>query len=237
LEDIPKDPQARKVWKEAEWLADDLEHFDGRRYRLEEIRKRPSRKDDDRMSRMERDMADIRGFHIDNDELKNVVEDMENLWEDFEEFMDPKSPLQAKGIELDAKLRFSPNVQKLLKMIMDDFNIHSEKDLEKAVEKIAMHIGKDLAGCPYYRRARLSGERMVRYAMKNVKISDLPKGARMSWVNGIAEDLRNIFRGQNNVEDLEKYVARYVEEFLHEVGRYLQEVEKIEQTYNKNGGI
>jgi len=59
-------------------------------------------------------------------------------------------------------------------MVMKDLDIHSEKDLENAVERIANRVEKDLDSCPYYRRTRLAGERMLRYAMKSLKIRNLP---------------------------------------------------------------
>ena len=64
-------------------------------------------------------------------------------------------------------------------MVMNDFGIKSEKDLERAVEDIAERIGEKLEDNHYLERAHLAAERVVRYLAKNLKISDLPKGKRM----------------------------------------------------------
>lgn len=165
--------------KEAEWVAEDLFDHRSQREMFDEIRERPTREEKEHMSRLESDMKEIEGVHIDNGILKNKFEDIEHLFEEVEDFMDPKNPLQAEGIKLDAAMRFSPKVQELMKMIMKDFGIKSFHDLERAVEKVGMHIYKDVRRCPYFRRMRKGVERMVRFAMRNVRVSDLPKGKRM----------------------------------------------------------
>lgn len=135
--------------KEAEWLAEDI---GGRRsYRMiDEIRERPSQEEKRKMSRLEGDMKEIDGVHIDNDDIKNIAEDAENLFEDVEDFLDPETDFQQKAIKLDAELRFSPKVQELLKMIMKDFEIESPEDLARAVETIASRVAEDIESCPYY---------------------------------------------------------------------------------------
>jgi hypothetical protein len=135
--------------KEAEWLAEDI---GGRRSdrMVDEIRERPSQEEKRNMSRLEGDMKEIDGVHIDNDDIKNIAEDAENLFEDVEDFLDPETDFQQKAIKLDAELRFSPKVQELLKMIMKDFEIESPEDLARAVETIASRVAEDIESCPYY---------------------------------------------------------------------------------------
>lgn len=135
--------------KEAEWLAEDI---GGRRSdrMFDEIRERPSQEEKRKMSRLESDMKEIEGVHIDNDDIKNIAEDAQNLFEDVEDFLDPETDFQQKAIKLDAELRFSPKVQELLKMIMKDFEIESPEDLARAVETIASRVAEDIESCPYY---------------------------------------------------------------------------------------
>jgi len=42
---------------------------------------------------------------------------------------------------------------------------------------------------------------------------------------------------KNSPQELERFIVRTVGKAVHELGEYIEEVEKIEQTYNKNGGI
>lgn len=189
MEHLPEDPQFHKLMAEAGFLHDDyIRHADGRGYRFLEIDEKPSSYWK-RFDRRIRDQHEYHGIHIDNDDLKDMAQDVRHFVEDVDDFLDPKNPTMAKGIKLDAQLRFSPNVQKLIKMVMKDFNIKNEHDLEKAFEKVVMHVGKDLASCPYFRRSRMAAERMLRFAMKSLKISDLPYGRRERWVNDIAKKL------------------------------------------------
>ena len=99
-------------------------------------------------------------------------------------------------------------------MVMKDFGIKSENDLVDAVIKIAERIGEDVENCPFYRRSRLAGERMLRYAMKRLKVSDLPQRVRVKWVNSLARKLKSIMTSSNNVEQLEDFVGEILEDFL-----------------------
>ena len=226
---------------EAKFLKDDyLRHFDGRGFRFQEIDEKPSaywRRMYGSRGRREMDKHEFHGFHIDNDDLKDMAQDVRHFVEDVEDFMDPKNPTMAKGIKLDAQLRFSPNVQKLIKMVMKDFNIKNEHDLERAFEKIVRHVGKDIASCPYFRRSEMAAERMLRFAMKSLKISDLPWSRRERWVNDVAKKLYRTIVSQNRVHDLEKLVGRAVHDVFHELEDYMEDVEREEQKYNKHGGI
>jgi len=77
-------------------------------------------------------------------------------------------------------------------MVMNDFDIHSEKDLEDAAEKIAEHLEDDLENCIYYNRSRKAAERLVRYAMNNIEVFDWPKNGKMMWLNDLTKDLRQV---------------------------------------------
>jgi len=47
-------------------------------------------------------MSEWDGVYIDNEDIINAGEDIEHVWHEFEELMDPKYPLSAKSIKLDA---------------------------------------------------------------------------------------------------------------------------------------
>ena len=124
-----------------------------------------------------------------------------------------------------------------MKMVMKDFGIHSEKDLMQAAEKIAHRLESDMENCPYFQRMRKAVERMLRYAMKHVEVSDLPTGKRMEWVNDLSKQLYTIMKSETSVRDLEDFAEDIIEDTLHEVGRWMEEADRVEQKWNKNGGI
>jgi hypothetical protein len=70
--------------------------------------------------------------------------------------------------------------------------------------------------------------------MKNVDISDLPKGKRMEWVNDLARRLYDITKSETSVEDLHEFIGDVVGDFLEEAHDYFSKVEAIEQKYNPN---
>jgi hypothetical protein len=101
--------------KQAEWVGRDI--FGGcgggrcsRGLQGDEYRSRPGPEESKDMSRSERSKLEIEGIRIENDDLKDAIEDAENLFESVDELFDPKYPLMAEGIKLDAGLRWSPNV-------------------------------------------------------------------------------------------------------------------------------
>lgn len=81
------------------------------------------------MSREERDMNSWNGIHVDNDDIKDIAEDVEYFANEVNDFLDPENELQAEGIKLDAELRYSAGVQDLVKMVMKDFGITRIEDL------------------------------------------------------------------------------------------------------------
>lgn len=56
-----------------------------------------------------------------------------------------------------------------------------------------------MENCPYFRRMRKAVERMLRYAMKNVNVSDLPEGKRVAWVNDLSKRLYDIIDSGDSV--------------------------------------
>ena len=62
------------------------------------------------MSRSDREKLEIEGIRIHNDDLKDALEDVENLFESVDDLLNPESRLMAEEIKLDAALRWSPNV-------------------------------------------------------------------------------------------------------------------------------
>lgn len=165
---LSKDKNLRHIAKEAEWLGDWFHRGD--EYLFQEIRERPTQKERQvaRSKGINTDTLDIDGVHIDNDDIKDFFEDAQHLGEHIDEFFDPETPLMKEGIKLDAEVRYSPNMQKLIKMVMKDFGIKSGNDLQKAVEAIGKRVVHDIESCPYYRRSKLAAERMMRYAMKSL---------------------------------------------------------------------
>jgi len=44
-------------------------------------------------------------------------------------------------------------------------------------------------------------------------------------------------KSENSIDDLEDFAEDAIEDFMKEVEHYFQDIERIEQTYNKKGGI
>lgn len=169
------------------------------------------------MSENERRMNTWDGIHVDNDDIKDIAEDVEYFANEVNDFLDPENELQAEGIKLDAELRYSAGVQDLVKMVMKDFDITDIEDLQRAVETIGERVVDDIESCPYYRRSRKAVERLLRFAMKNIQVTDLPTGKRMQWVNDLTRRLYDIMKSETSVEDLHEFVGDVVEDFLREV--------------------
>ena len=151
--------------------------------------------------------------------------------------MNPEYPLTRDGIKMDALVRFSPKVQELAKMIMKDFGITSERDLETAMMKLADGLEGMVENDPYFQRARKAGERVLRYAMDHIEVTDLPTGKRMQWVNQLAGELVRIMQSDDSVQELHEFIEDSADELFDEMMQYGEEVERIEQTFNKNGGL
>jgi hypothetical protein len=233
-DEIPQDRAVRNLMREAEFIGRDyFRDFDAHGYRVSEIRERPSDEQRRKMGPRESDKHEINGIHIDNSDILDMGEDFENLWNDFADVMNPDTALMKRGIKLDAELRWSPKLQKLISMVMNDFGIKSENDLVDAVMRIAERVGEDVENCPFYRRSRLAGERMLRYAMKSLKVSDLEVSheKRAKWINDLALKLKSIMASSNSVEQLENFVGHILEDFLREVGHYVERVDQLEQAY------
>ena len=134
--------------KEAEWLKNDIfggyDRSRGRWVRPSiinrEIREDSRRVDyngkERHITREQREQEEFEGIWIDNDSIKDVFEDAEDLWEDVETLLDPKSALNQQKIKVDATLRFSKPVQSLLKMVLKDFGIENMHDFRVAATKI-----------------------------------------------------------------------------------------------------
>lgn len=106
--------------------------------------------------------------------IKDIAEDAHDLLREVERMLDLKRPLNQKSIKLDAAVRFSKPVQKMIKMIFADLGIKSMKDLEHVIEQIAMKGEDMIEHCPYFQRMKKTGERMIRFAMTHVQVDDLP---------------------------------------------------------------
>jgi len=162
------------------------------------------------------------GVHIDNDMIYDMAEDIDQLEDDIEHWMDPRYPLTAEGIKIDAELRFSPNAQKLLKMLMKDLDINSFEDLENAAEKIVGHMERDFESCPYAQRMRKAVERMVRFAMQNTIVTDLPNSGRVRWVDELTRDLYRVMKRGDSIEELHEMAGDLIEDFIEEAGEYAE---------------
>lgn len=122
---IEKDPRFIKVRKEVEWFGRDL--FDDRswRERVKQIRERPTEEQKATLPRFEADKLDKEGFHVDNDDIKDLFEDGEYVAGEVRRFLDLKNPLIKQVLEIDAELRYSKEFQALTKMVFNDFGIKS----------------------------------------------------------------------------------------------------------------
>lgn len=63
-------------------------------------------------------------------------------------------------------------------MVFKDFGIKSREDLFRMVVQIANRVEDDIENCPFFRRAKKAAERMLRFQMKSLEVSDLPTGKR-----------------------------------------------------------
>lgn len=118
----------------------------------------------------------MEGIHIDNDDIKNVAEDVQDMVHDVGRLLDLDRPNNKKWLELDAKLRFSNPTQELLKMVLNDFGITDEKSFRHAVKAIRMAVEDGIENCPYLERAQKAADRFFRFYAKAIKVDDLPKG-------------------------------------------------------------
>ena len=113
-------------------------------------------------------------------------------------------------------------------MVMKDFGIKSEEDFERTVEDIAERVGEKLENSHYLERAHLAAERVMRTLAKSLKISELPTGKRMRWVNGLAKELNDIMQSEDPASGAEDFVGDVLEDFVHEVEEWMVQVEAIE---------
>lgn len=87
------------------------------------------------MSRYARNKASIEGIHINNDDIKDIAEDVQQILEDFGTVMDPDYPAMREWISKDGAARFEPNIQKLMKLVLSDFDIQSKRDFAVTMER------------------------------------------------------------------------------------------------------
>jgi len=79
-------------------------------------------------------------------------------------------------------------------------------------------------------RAHLAAERVMRTLAQSIKISDLPTGKRMQWVNELAKDLNDIMQSEDPANGAQDFVEDVLEEFVNDVERWMIRVEAIEQS-------
>lgn len=109
-------PQLKKIMREAEWFNQNTfggcSRYGGcsRGVEVKDIHVRPKPEEVKGLDRDEQDKLEINGFHLDNDRIKDIFEDAEDVLEDVETLLDPHGPYMTEGIKLDAALRFSPKV-------------------------------------------------------------------------------------------------------------------------------
>jgi len=151
---LPKDPLAQKIIAEAMDVYADVfgGHTQGgytrSKFGNDDLRSEPEERKN--MSRYEEEKARMEGAHLENDAIKDVFEDLEDLNDDINDILDPKYPAAARGIKLDAALRWTPDVQKVLGMVADDFNIHNEKEFNTRANTILRNLNDKLEACPRF---------------------------------------------------------------------------------------
>jgi len=191
------------------------------------------------MSREEHDKLMKSGFWVSNDSLKDIAEDVSDIFEDVEDMLkldDKRRPINMEAVKKDAAVRYSAPVQKLLKMVLKDFGIKDMKDARTA-ERAVEHFVEDLVDThPYFARLRKAAERLVRFYARAIEIDDLPKDKRMRIVNMIAERLHWILKKKE--VDPGRGLRDYVEQSVHDVERNLErwmgKFERLEHKYKKN---
>jgi len=102
------------------------------------------------MSRFEREKAEIDGLYIDNDDIKDIAEDGEDILDDFGHMMDLDYPKTRKDLELDAAMRFSKPGRALEKTLTEDL---SKIDFEGIERKMR----GELKTCPFAQRIKKTG--------------------------------------------------------------------------------
>ena len=60
-------------------------------------------------------------------------------------------------------------------------------------------------------------DRYIRFALSDLEIADLPTGARMRWVNQLAEKLERIAKSDMPIAQLEEICDRIVEKSIKEL--------------------
>lgn len=161
------------------------------------------------MSREESDKHEFEGAHIENNDIKNVFEDAQDLVEDVLRLMDPSSPENQYSARLDMELFHSKPITELLKMVLKDFGITDKKSAFEAAREVMEAAEDAYENCPYIPRARKAAERVVRYYAHAVKISDLPKGDRMSWVNNLTKRLYDALKSDDPIPTIYRELHRF----------------------------
>jgi len=202
-----------------------------------ETRDRPTPEESKNMSREDREKAEFEGVIIDNDDLKDIAEDIQDVAEDVGKFMDLNRPLNQESLKLDAAVRFSKPVQTLMKTVLKDFGINTKDDFRKAVRIMGHAIEEGIENCPMLPRVRKAAERLIRFYASKLEISDLPEGKRMRWVNELVKNLYNAMQDDEPVRQLYRMLRNVERNVEYRVSRYMRDAEKMEQKFNKNGGI
>lgn len=182
-------------------------------------------------------MAEKEGVYIDNNDIKNVAEDVEDILGHAADLMNPKYPFMKQAIKQDAELRFSAPVQKLVKMVLSDFGITNKQTFRKAVRAIQKAAEDIEVMNPIFERAEKAADRLIRFYCNALEIGDLPTGPRKRWVNKLAAKLHKIMKSGRPIRELERFIETYGSKFLHVASRWMRQVEREEQKYNKNKGI
>jgi hypothetical protein len=202
-----------------------------------ETRDRPTPEESKNMSREDREKAEFEGVIIDNDDLKDIAEDIQDVAEDVGKFMDLNRPLNQESLKLDAAVRFSKPVQTLMKTVLKDFGINTKEDFRKAARIMGHAIEEGIENCPMLPRVRKAAERLFRFYASKLEITDLPTGKRMRWVNELVKKLYSVMQDEEPVRQLYRMLDRVEHDVERSVSHYMRDAERMEQKFNKNGGI
>jgi len=122
-------------------------------------------------------------------------------------------------------------------MVLNDFGIHDEKSFHDAMRALG-EFGEDaIENCPYLPRARKAAERLIRYWAKAVQVGDLPHGTRKRWVNELTAGIYKAMKSDDPIPMLYKFLDHAADNVGSAIYHHMKQVEKMEQKYNKNGGI
>lgn len=159
---------------------------------------------------------------INNSDLKDIIEDGVDILKDFDNVM-RDIPLMKESHKFDMAIMNEDSFKKMLKMAMDDFKIHSMRDFGRKAGEFGKKMEYMKKMCPMLVRMRKINERLFRELVKTFKVTDIPAGRRMSWVNWMTNFMVQNLQTKpfhDPVEVWKRMVERSIRDFARDSQRW-----------------